>query len=203
MSLEPPKGSSQDRVAAFCQDHRTGLVTLVFTDLVDSTAILQKLGDRVGSSLMRRRRELIREALGTIHAAEEIETAGDSFLLVFAKPSDAVRFALSVQARLRDFSKEMAMPVQERIGIHLGEVVIAEGETESKAKDLYGIQLAMASRVTSLAEGGQILLTRGVFDSARQVLRSEDIPGVGHLEWASQPPLFLISTLWGQYCIKS
>jgi class 3 adenylate cyclase len=174
-----------EQVAAFFQKHRTGLVTLVFTDLVDSTALLQKLGDQAGTTFLTQRREIIRDKLKAIPEGEEIETAGDSFLLAFAKPSDAVRFALLVQAQLRAFDDASDLPVQERIGIHLGEVVIHEGETEGKAKDLYGIQLATASRVTSLAQGGQILLTRGVFDSARQVLKGEDIAGIGRLSWVS------------------
>jgi class 3 adenylate cyclase len=83
------------------------------------------------------------------------------------------------------------LPVQERVGIHLGEVVIAEHETAAKAKDLYGIQLATCARVMALAAGGQILLTRGVFDSARQVLKVEDIPRVGVLSWVSHRPYVL------------
>jgi serine/threonine-protein kinase len=180
-----------EQVAAFFQKHRTGLVTLVFTDLVDSTALLHQLGDQAGASFLRRRRQILREVLHTLPEAEEIETAGDSFLLVFAKPSDAVRFALQSQARLRTFSLEAGLKVQERMGIHLGEVVISERETEVKAKDLYGIQLAACARVMSLAMGGQVLLTRGAFDSARQVLKGEDIPGVGGLRWVSHGPYLL------------
>jgi serine/threonine-protein kinase len=178
-------------VAAFFQKHRTGLVTLVFTDLADSTALLHQLGDQAGATFLRRRRQILREVLHTLAEAEEIETAGDSFLLAFAKPSDAVRFALQSQARLRTFSVESKLPVQERMGIHLGEVVISEFETEVKAKDLYGIQLAACARVMSLAVGGQVLLTRGVFDNARQVLKGEDIPGVGALQWVSHGPYLL------------
>jgi class 3 adenylate cyclase len=180
-----------EQVAAFFQKHRTGLVTLVFTDLVDSTALLHQLGDQAGASFLLRRRQILREVLHTLPEAEEIETAGDSFLLVFAKPSDAVRFALQSQARLRTFSLESGLKVQERMGIHLGEVVISERETEAKAKDLYGIQLAACARVMSLAVGGQVLLTRGAFDSARQVLKGEDIPGVGGLRWVSHGPYLL------------
>jgi len=180
-----------EHVVAFFQKHRTGLVTLVFTDLVDSTALLQKLGDQAGATFLKQRREIIRDKLRTIPEGEEIETAGDSFLIAFSKPSDAVRFALLVQAQLRSFSKASRLSVQERIGIHLGEVVIAEGETEGKAKDLYGIQLTTAARVMSLAEGGQILLTRGVFDSARQVLKGEDIPEIEQLSWVSHGPYLL------------
>jgi WD40 repeat protein/serine/threonine protein kinase/class 3 adenylate cyclase len=167
------------------------LVALVFTDLVDSTALLSQLGDQAGTSFLRKRREIIRNTLRTLPESEEIETAGDSFLLAFSKPSDAVRFALLTQAALRAFSAESRLSVQERIGIHLGEVVITEGETDGKAKDLYGIQLATAARVMSLAEGGQILLTRGAFDSARQVLKGEDLRGVGPLSWASHGPYLL------------
>jgi serine/threonine-protein kinase len=180
-----------EQIAALFQKHRTGLVTLVFTDLVDSTALFSRLGDQTGATFMQRRRQLIRETLRSLPEAEEIETAGDSFLLVFAKPSDAVRFALQTQCRLRAFSHEAGLPVQERIGIHLGEVVIAENETEAKAKDLYGIQLTTCARVMSLAQGGQILLTRGVFDSARQVLKGEDVPGVGSFSWVSHGPYLL------------
>src|SRR5262249_13882081 len=115
-----------EQVAAFFQKHRTGLVTLVFTDLVDSTALFSQLGDPAGATFLQRRRQLIREILHTLPEGEEIETAGDSFLLAFAKPSDAVRFALQTQARFRTFSQEAGLSVQERIGIHLGEVVIAE-----------------------------------------------------------------------------
>src|SRR5215831_9390649 len=167
-----------EQVAAFFRKHRTGLVALVFTDLVDSTALLSQLGDQAGASFLQQRRQIIRKVLQSYREGEEIETAGDSFFLVFTKPSDAARFALQVQGQLRQFSLESRLSVQERIGIHLGEVVIAEYETEAKAKDLYGLQIATCARVMSLAQGGQILITRGAFDSARQVLKGEDVQGV-------------------------
>jgi class 3 adenylate cyclase len=75
--------------------------------------------------------------------------------LIFAKPSDAVRFALLVQARFRAFRHKKQIGLLERIGIHLGEVVIKEHETEAKAKDLYGLQIGACARVMSLAQGGQ------------------------------------------------
>jgi class 3 adenylate cyclase len=73
----------------------------------------------------------LRQTLKEFPESEEIETAGDSFLLIFAKPSDAVRFALLVQARFRAFRHEKQVGLLERIGIHLGEVVIKEHETEA------------------------------------------------------------------------
>src|SRR5438105_3449595 len=80
---------------------RTGLVTLLFTDMVGSTALKQQLGDQGGAALFRKHHQLVRELLGRFATGQEIETAGDSFLLVFSTPSDAVRFALLLQAKLR------------------------------------------------------------------------------------------------------
>jgi class 3 adenylate cyclase len=110
---------------------------------------------------------VIREILGQFSEGEEIETAGDSFFIVFTKPSDAVKFSLLVQARVRALSAEVGRPVLDRIGIHVGEVWIEEHESTGKAQDLYGPQVDTCARVQSLGQADQILLTRFPFDSAR------------------------------------
>jgi WD40 repeat protein/class 3 adenylate cyclase len=170
---------------------QTGVVTLLFTDIVSSTALKQRLGDKAGAALIQQQRALVRQLLNACPGAEEIETAGDSFLLSFAKPSDAVRFALVLQSRLRGLNEGQTTSLEERIGIHLGEVVVEQHQVGHKPKDLYGIQIDTCSRVMSLAKGGQVLMSRGVFDSARQVLKGEDIEGVGTLEWLNHGPYVL------------
>ena len=170
---------------------QTGVVTLLFTDIVSSTALKQRLGDKAGAVLIQQQRALVRQFLRIYPGAEEIETAGDSFLLSFSKPSDAVRFALVLQHRLRGLNREEKAPLQERIGIHLGEVVIEQHAVGHKPKDLYGLQIDTCARVMSLAKGGQVLMSRGVFDNARQVLKGEDIEGVGQLEWLNHGPYLL------------
>src|SRR5713226_9104201 len=89
----------QTKAEAFGRKHRTGLVTLLFTDMVGSTALKQRLGDGAAADLFRSHHDLIRETLRQFAQAEEIETEGDSFLLIFATPSDAVVFALLAQFR--------------------------------------------------------------------------------------------------------
>jgi WD40 repeat protein/class 3 adenylate cyclase/tRNA A-37 threonylcarbamoyl transferase component Bud32 len=167
------------------------LVTLVFTDLVESTALKRSLGDQAGAALIQQHRALVRELLRQFPGSDEIETAGDSFLLVFSKPSAAVTFALLLQHRQRQLGEKSGHPVPIRVGVHLGEVVIEEHETGRKAKDLYGIQLDTCARVMSLAKADQVLLSRGVFDNARQVLKGEDIEGIGPLEWLNHGPYLL------------
>jgi class 3 adenylate cyclase/tetratricopeptide (TPR) repeat protein len=176
------------KVEEFQRKHRAGLLTLLFTDIVDSTRLKQSLGDREAVMVIQRHHAVIREILGHFSEGEEIETAGDSFFIVFAKPSDAVKFSLLVQAGLRALSAEVGRPVFDRIGIHVGEVWIEEHEGAGKAQDLYGLQVDTCARVQSLGQADQILLSRFPFDSARQALKGEELRGIESLSWLNHGP---------------
>jgi serine/threonine protein kinase/class 3 adenylate cyclase len=176
------------KVEEFQRKHRVGLLTLLFTDIVDSTKLKQTFGDREAVTVIQRHHAEIREILGHFSEGEEIGTAGDSFFVVFTKPSDAVKFSLVVQARLRALSAEVGRPVFDRIGIHVGEVWIEEHEGTDKARDLYGLQVDTCARVQSLGQADQILLSRFPFDSARQALKGEELPGLEALSWLNHGP---------------
>ena len=163
--------------------HDRGLVTLLFSDVVGSTALKQTLGDRAGVALLKQHHEQIRQVLRDFAEVEVIKTAGDSFLILFPMPSEAVKCALLLQGRLRQFNQGLSVAVQDRLGLHMGEVVIEE--IAPGQRDVHGMQVDTCSRVMGLAQGGQILMTRGVFDSARQMLKGEDIEGVAALNWVS------------------
>jgi phosphoserine phosphatase RsbU/P len=171
--------------------HQTGLITIVFTDLVGSTALKQQVGDRTGASLIQQHHGLVRELLRRFKGGEEIETAGDSFLIVFTSPSDAVQFGLLLHARLRAMNHGAAARLEDRIGIHVGEVVIRAQDGSLNPKGLSGIQVDTCARVMDLAKAGQILLTRSAFDNARQMLKGEDVAGVGPLAWLNHGPYLL------------
>lgn len=163
------------------------LAAILFTDIVGSTQLKHELGDREAVARIKRHHALIRQILSGFKEGEEIETAGDSFLIVFSKPSDAVKFALMVQSRVRALVQE-GHPISDRIGIHVGEVFI-EGQSSSGGhKALSGIHVDTCARVMSLGQGNQILMTRFAFDSARSVLKGEDIDGVGPLSWLNHGP---------------
>src|SRR5215831_2685224 len=187
----PEAAPERARVEEFRRRHHTGLVTLVFTDLVDSVALRRHLGDQAATTLLQTHRQLVRDLLRRAVDAEEIETAGDSFLLLFARPSEAVKFALFLQQQTSALARERQVALTNRIGIHVGEVVIEAHAQGGKAKDLYGSQIDLCARVMSLAQGGQILLTRAVFDSARQALKGEELQGLNELEWLDHGPYVL------------
>lgn len=161
-------------------ERRTRVATLLFTDVVGSTALKQRLGDTAGVELVQQHHRLVRETITQFHGAQEIALAGDSFLILFPVPSEAVKCALLLQHRLTQFNRSLRAPVTDRMGLHLGEVVVEQ--TASKF-DVLGMQVDTCSRVMSLAQAGQILMTRPVFDNARQTLKGEDLEGVGPLSW--------------------
>lgn len=172
-----------DQVRRFLQTHRIGLATLVFSDLVGSTKLKQLLGDTTALSILQQHNQLLREVLAGFEEVEEIETAGDSFFLVFSKPSDAVRFGLRLQRRLRALSEKAGVTIADRIGIHVGEVFVEEREDLAKRKDLYGIQVDICARLAALGEGDQILMSRFAFENARQVLAGIDLGEDGPVAW--------------------
>jgi serine/threonine protein kinase/class 3 adenylate cyclase len=183
-----PQLASAQRLEEFQRQHRLGLVTLLFTDIVGSTQLKQQHGDQAAVRLIQEHHQALRDLLKMFLQAEEIETAGDSFLLVFARPSDAAKFALGWQTRLRELTRMAGIPLTDRIGIHVGEVFIQQNEEQAR---LFGAQVDICARVMSLAQGDQILLTRFAFDSARAVLKGEEIAGVGPLAWMNHGPYLL------------
>jgi class 3 adenylate cyclase len=174
------------KVAEFQRKHRTGLITLMFTDMVESTQLKQDLGDRDAVLLIQRHHAAVRRLLTQFSTADEISTAGDSFFLVFAKPSDAVKFALLLHLELRALASETGRTLMDRIGIHVGEVFIEEQNVNSpRPKDLYGIQVDTCARIMSLGTASQILMTRFAFDNARQVLKGEAVMNIEELYWVN------------------
>ena len=117
----------------------------------------------------------VQEILSGFAEGEEIETAGDSFFIVFARPSDAVKFALLVQSKLRDFGNGT---IRDRIGIHVGEVLMAAQNESGESRRPAGIHVDTCARVMGLGQANQILMTHFAFDNARSVLKREDIAGV-------------------------
>ena len=121
----PLDRDQRGKVEDFRKRHRIGVLTLLFTDIVGSTQLKNALGDAEAVALIHEHHETVRSFLRGFAEAAEISTAGDSFFIVFAKPSDAVKFSLLLQSALRSHSAPDGRPkIADRIGIHLGEVII-------------------------------------------------------------------------------
>jgi class 3 adenylate cyclase len=161
----------------------TRVVTMLFTDLVGSTKLKQEFGDSQAMQYMREHHEIVRRVLAGTATGEEVSTSGDSFFIAFATPSEAVTFALKMQHEVERRFSEEGVNIQDRVGIHVGEVYVDNAKVAGKTFDFNGIQVDTASRIMSLAQGKQILMSRFAYDNAFQMLNGHDVENVDLIAW--------------------
>jgi predicted ATPase/class 3 adenylate cyclase len=126
-----------------------GTITLLFTDVESSTALLQELGQDFADELQEHRRSL-RAAFGE-HGGAEVDTQGDSFFVVFPRAGDAVAAAQDAQRALKD------RPIRVRMGVHTG-------EPDRIAEGYVGLDVVKGARIAAAAHGGQVLLSNSTRD---------------------------------------
>ena len=135
----------------------TGVVTLVFTDVEGSTALLRRLGPRYAELLDTHNEIVTRSVIergGTVIRGE-----GDAFFCAFEDPVRAVEACLAAQLRLSDYIWPQAGEFRIRIGLHTGPV-------ELGGEDYVGLAVHQAARVGTAAHGGQVILS----ETTRQLL---------------------------------
>src|SRR5271169_3775709 len=130
---------------------RAGTVTVVFTDLVGSTALGQRLGDDAADEVRREHDRLVRVATEE-HAGTEVKALGDGFMLVFSAAAEAVSAAIAIQQAVDRFSRRAPEPIHVRVGVSAGDVAWENG-------DCFGTPVIEASRLCDTAEAGQILVS--------------------------------------------
>lgn len=141
-------------------------IVVMFTDICDSTAHNERLGDEAWHGLLARYRDVVRTALAA-RAGTEVTTAGDGFLIRFDSPSDAVLCGVDIQRALAAGRTVDPEVPHARIGLHAGEVV-------EDGSDVLGHVVNLASRVSSAAREDEILVTEPVADQLVGSLRLED-----------------------------
>lgn len=162
------EGDALDRVAASAlsqtRDVRAlaelrGTVTMMFSDIVELTALYEKLGDLRGSEFIRTHNEIFRREVSA-HQGHEVNTFGDSFMIAFSSVRRAVLCAIALQRAFATYSDSHPdLPMRVRIGLHVGEAV-------REFTDFFGKSVIFAARISALAQGGQILVSSTLHDVA-------------------------------------
>ncbi len=151
------------------------LGAVLFTDIEASVALQTKLGTDRYAAVLRRHGELFQAALAPVKTAHIEKHTGDGFMARFATPSEAVIAALRFQWLLARESWEVRQPPRVRCAVHQGEMLVLPAS--GPLPETVGTAVNLAARLLNLALGGQILLTRAVFDDARQFVREvPDLP---------------------------
>jgi class 3 adenylate cyclase len=165
----------EDRPGAHDDDDMdTVLATVLFTDIVGSTAVAAELGDRRWRELLERHHATVRTEL-VRYRGLEVDTAGDGFFARFDGPARAIRCARAI----RDGVGELGIEI--RSGVHTGECQVFQDKVA-------GIAVSIGARVAARAAPGEVLVSQtvrdlvagsGLFFEARGVAELKGVPG----EW--------------------
>lgn len=155
------------------------LATVMFTDIVGSTATAARLGDRAWRELLARHDDLSRAQLARFRG-RTVKSLGDGFLATFDGPARAIRCALELREAMRELGVEL------RAGLHTG-------ECEAMGEDVGGLAVHIGARVGALAAPREVLVSNtvkdlvvgsgiGFADRGEHALKG--VPGTWHL-WAA------------------
>src|SRR5437867_1666280 len=155
-----PWVGDQDAILDEVQEFLTGvkptydadrvLATVLVTDIVGSTELAARIGDRAFTSLLEQHHNMVRRELARFRG-REVNTTGDGFIATFDGPARAIRCAFGI----RDGARELGLAT--RAGLHTGEI-------EQSVGQIGGIAVQIGARVAAVAEGDETLVSRTVKD---------------------------------------
>jgi adenylate cyclase len=136
-----------------------GKVAILFSDIEESTALNERVGDRAWVKLIGEHDKLVRKLVKQ-RSGHVVKSQGDGFMIAFAHAEEAVRCGIDMQDALqKDAERKRHNRLRVRIGVHMGRSV-------RRGDDLFGRNVAMAARVAAEADGGEILVS----DTVREAL---------------------------------
>lgn len=147
-----------------------GSMTVVFTDVEGSTAMLERLGERRWLEVIRDHNRLVRERVAA-HDGVIVKSQGDGFMIAFASASAALASAVELQEMFSVYSaRHSDRQLRVRIGLHTGNVF-------QEQDDFLGKTVVLAARITGRARGGEVLVSGTLKDYIEHVT-----------EWRFGPP---------------
>jgi class 3 adenylate cyclase len=149
------------------------VATFVMTDIVDSTELVQQLGEPY-VEVLGRQRELLCDVF-TDHGGRVVDDTGDANFAVFERPADAINAAMAAQRAVGAESWPHGCDLRIRIGIHTGEAYAVGNR-------FVGLAVHEAARVCQAASGGQVLVSEGAAQAGGAEVKDagqHDLDGVG------------------------
>jgi len=144
---EPPSGDAP-------ADQDSGHRAIMFTDIVGSTKITARLGDRMATELVRAHDSIVRRCLNR-SGGREVKHTGDGIMAAFVSTAQAVDCAIAIQRDFEWYNFGNAEPIHIRIGLDSGEPV-------EDSNDLFGATVQRAARLCSSASVDQILASENI-----------------------------------------
>lgn len=154
-TLEQARGADVEQALKHVEGNEH--LAIMFTDMENSTRMMEELGDETALTLLIEHDNIVRSQV-VAHAGREVKNLGDGFLLVFPSARKAIDCAAAIQRSLNDFNRSgPPRPVRVRCGITVGEPL-------RHGHDLFGRCVALASRIVNEARAEQILVSGDLKD---------------------------------------
>jgi class 3 adenylate cyclase len=147
-----------------------GTLTVLFTDLRDSTKLYREIGDATAFGRVMNHFDVLRKAIAE-HDGAIVKTIGDAVMAVFRCAADGVVAMLEAQRTLAQ-PPEGTMPLQLKAGLHTGPCIAV---TLNDRLDYFGSTVNLAARLEGLSSGSDVIISRSVFEDAqvRELLQSK------------------------------
>lgn len=133
-----------------------GSVTLMFTDLRDSTRLYRQIGDAPAFGRVRQHFDLLEQAIAT-EGGSIVKTMGDAVMAVFRQPVAAMRAVKSAHAAISTLEGNPALAM--KVGIHTGPCIVV---TLNERLDYFGSTVNIAARLPGMAEGGEVVFSNEI-----------------------------------------
>jgi class 3 adenylate cyclase len=171
-------GDEVQRFLGPLRDHQPGEAyvetafrAILFTDIVGSTQLTQRIGDSAAMSVLRAHDRIVRLAIEQ-RGGSEVKHTGDGLMASFRSVAAALEGALSIQRGLAEHNRTAAHPLEVKVGVSAGEPVLEND-------DLFGAAVQLAARLCEQAGPGSILVSAAVRDLA--IGKRFDFEGRGRL----------------------
>jgi class 3 adenylate cyclase/pimeloyl-ACP methyl ester carboxylesterase len=152
LAASQPPSSGAD--AASPAHRANGVRTILFTDVVGHTEMMQRLGDAPGRAILREHEEITRSLLRA-HDGDEVKTLGDGFMAAFSSVVGAMECAIALQSAFADRNESSVEPIAVRVGLNAGEPIAEDG-------DYFGSSVILAARIAAQAGSGEIMCSLAV-----------------------------------------
>ncbi len=174
---------------------RTATITVLFCDLVDSTALASDLGDTAADGVRHDVFDALR-AETLAYRGTEVKNLGDGLMVSFTSNADAVRAACGMQQQIDVLGRSRQLPLALRIGISAGEATFEDD-------DWFGTPVVEASRLCATAHAGQVLVA-GVVRLLLGSRAEVDLRPVGELQLKGLPdPIAAYEAEWARLAVRS
>lgn len=152
--------------------------TILFTDVVGSTALYNSLGDAKAFALVRTHFDILHEIVETFRGAI-VKTIGDAIMAVFTRPDAALQAAAELHEKADAYVRKQGHTagVQLKVGLHVGPCIAV---TLNERLDYFGTTVNLAARVQHLSKGGDILVSSALAE------RTDNCAALREQHWQSQ-----------------